>query len=275
MGLLLVLLVFAAGVCTLSSILYAYEAGNTRPPPLERPVTDMARAFASGVTALTLATVAYPTGYWGGLWRSRSSDPATKPTVILIHGLYHNPSAWLVIKPALLRSGYPRVHALAYNAFGAKTFEDIASELTRQVHALLDETPRIVLVGHSMGGLFVRRLLADPRISQAAMAAVTLGAPHHGSKMAALALLGTVGRSLLPDSPLFPALAALPDPPGVPKLNVVSPADDMVLPNASCSMAGESWSEIRTPPLSHIALLYHPPTIRRVISFLDVSGGAG
>jgi hypothetical protein len=61
----------------------------------------------------------------------------------------------------------------------------------------------------------------------------------------------------------------------VPKLNVVSPADDMVLPNASCSMAGESWSEIRTPPLSHIALLYHPPTIRRVISFLDVSGGAG
>lgn len=272
MGLLLAIAVFAVGVSVLSHTIYAYEAGNTHPPLLERPRLDLARAFVSGVAALFLACLAYPTGFVSTLWRSRQTGPATKPAVVLIHGLYHNPSAWILFKPALIRSGYTRVHALAYNTFGKKTFEDIATDLTRQIHALLDTTPRIVLAGHSMGGLLVRRLLADARIAGATTAAVTLGAPHHGSKMAALALLGTAGKSLLPDSPLFPALAALPDPHDVRKLNVVSPADDMVFPNASCSMAGQSWSEVRTPPLSHIALLYHPPTIRRMIGFFDECG---
>jgi pimeloyl-ACP methyl ester carboxylesterase len=233
----------------------------------------MAHAFVSGVAALLLAGRAYPAGFFRPQWRPRAAVPGTKPTVVLIHGLYHNPSAWIVFKPALIRSGYARVQALGYNSFGRKSFEDIAADLTRQVHALLDDSPRIVLAGHSMGGLFVRRLLADPRIAEAATAAVTLGAPHHGSRMAALVFAGAVGRSLLPDSPLFPALAGLPDPRDVPKLNIVSPADDMVHPNASCSMSGPSWSEVRTPPVSHVALLHHPAGIRRTIAFFDRCGG--
>lgn len=273
MGVLLAILAFAVGASFLSYTIYAYEAGNTRPPLLEHPGLDMAHAFVSGVAALFLAGLAYPAGFLPLLWRPRSAVSRTKPTVVLIHGLYHNPSAWIVFKPALIRSGYARVQALGYNSFGRKSFEDIAADLIRQVHALLDDSPRIVLAGHSMGGLFVRRLLADPRIAEAATAAVTLGAPHHGSRMAALAFAGAVGRSLLPDSPLFPALDALPDPLEVPKLNIVSPADDMVHPNASCSMSGPSWCEVRTPPVSHVALLHHPAGIRRTIAFFDRCGG--
>ncbi len=273
MGVLLAILAFAVGASFLSYTIYAYEAGNTHPPLLERPGLDMAHAFVSGVAALFLAGLAYPAGFLPLLWRPRPTASGTKPTVVLIHGLYHNPSAWILFKPALIRSGYSRVYAVGYNSFGRTSFEDIAADLTRQVHALLDETPRIVLAGHSMGGLFVRRLLADSRIAEAATAAVTLGAPHHGSRMAALAFVGAVGRSLLPDSPLFPALDALPDPLEVPKLNIVSPADDMVHPNASCSMSGPSWCEARTPPVSHVALLYHPAGIRRTIAFFQECGG--
>ncbi len=254
MGVLLAILAFAVGASFLSYTIYAYEAGNTRPPLLERPGLDMAHAFVSGVAALFLAGLAYPAGFFRPLWRPRSAVPGTKPTVVLIHGLYHNPSAWIVFKPALIRSGYARVQALGYNSFGRKSFEDIAADLTRQVHALLDDSPRIVLAGHSMGGLFVRRLLADPRIAEAATAAVTLGPRTTAAGWPPWCLPGPSAGRFCPIHRFFPALAGLPDPRDVPKLNIVSPADDMVHPNASCSMSGPSWSEVRTPPVSHVAL---------------------
>jgi len=255
-------------VCIVSYSLFTYESGNApdTTPPLPR--RDMVRAFCWGVGALFWATATFALGFFPFLWRPRGKAPTSRPGVVLIHGLYHTPAAWIVFGPALAMAGLGRSHALGYNSFGSRSFEDIARQLTVQVHAILDDTPRIALVGHSMGGLFIRRLLADPRIARAAVAAVTLGAPHHGSKMAALAFCSTVGRQLLPGSPLFRALEARPEAAAVQKLNIISPADDMVLPNASSAMAGDGWSTLYVPPMSHIALLYHPTVIRETAAFL-------
>jgi hypothetical protein len=33
-------------------------------------------------------------------------------------------------------------------------------------------------------------------------------------------------------------------------------------------MAGDGWSTVNTPPMSHIALLYHPTVIRETAAFL-------
>ncbi|NDY56817.1 alpha/beta fold hydrolase [Desulfovibrio sulfodismutans] len=268
MPLLFAILISAVVVCIVSYSLFTYESGNApdTTPPLPR--RDMVRALCWGVGAFCWATLTLPLGFFPFLWRPRGKAPTSRPGVVLIHGLYHTPGAWIIFAPALAMAGLGRSHALGYNSFGTRSFEDIATRLIAQVHAILDDTPRIALVGHSMGGLFIRRLLADPRIARATVAAVTLGAPHHGSKMAALAFCSTVGRQLLPVSPLFPALAARPEAVAVHKLNIVSPADDMVLPNASSAMTGEGWTTWHTPPMSHVALLYHPAVIRQTAAFL-------
>jgi len=268
MPLVSAILIVAVALCIVSYSLFAYESGNApdTTPPLSR--RDMVRAFCWGVGALVLAALTLPLGLFPFLWRPRGKAPTAQPGVVLIHGLYHTPGAWIVSGPALAWAGLGRWHALGYNSFGARSFEDIARQLTAQVHTVLDGTPRIALVGHSMGGLFIRRLLADPRIARATVAAVTLGTPHHGSKVAALSFSSRAGRQLLPASPLFPALAALPEAAGVPKLNIVSPADDMVLPNASCAITGAGWSTWTSPAVSHVGLLYHAGVIRRAIAFL-------
>lgn len=259
-------------VCLITLILHRYESANDpagTPPLSGRAVLS---AWGWGIVALCLAGAFYPLGFFRFLWRPRGKAPAGRPGIVLLHGLYHNPSAWTVFSPALARAGFGRTRALFYNSFGSRCFEDIAVRLVAEIHAILHDTPRIVLVGHSMGGLLVRRLLADERIARATAAAVTIGAPHHGSRMAALALVGRPGRELLPDSPLFPALDALPQTPQTPKLNILSPADDMVLPTASCRTHGPGWTHWQSPPLTHVCLLHHPAVIRTTVDFLKSRG---
>jgi hypothetical protein len=265
---LIAVLAAAVAVCCITLVLFRYESVNA--PETTPPLTGQAMltAWGLGVAVLFVAGLAYPLGFLRLLRRPRGAASAGRPEIVLLHGLYHNPSAWLFFAPALARGLGCRTRILGYNSFGAASFEDIARDLTSQVHDILDNSPRIMLVGHSMGGLLVRRLAADERIARATAAAVTLGAPHHGSKVAALAVVGRAGRQLLPDSPLFPQLAALPSPQTVPILNIISPADDMVLPNASCRMAGPGWTAWKCPPASHMALLHHPAVIRTTVDFL-------
>lgn len=275
MPILAAILVFSVAACAISYSLFVYEATNAPDTTRPLPPGSLLPAFLWGVGAMALTILAYPLGFVSFLWRPRGKRPTSRPEVVFLHGLYHTPAAWILFAPALAMAGLGRAHAPGYNSFGAKTFEDIARDMTSQVHAILDRSPRILLVGHSMGGLLVRRLLADPRIARATDAAVVLGAPHQGSKVAALAPCGRSGRQLLPGSPLFSELAALPDPDDLSKLNILSPADDMVLPNASCAFPGPGWTPWTSPPVSHVGLLYHPGVIRRVADFFKTSAATG
>ena len=105
--------------------------------------------------------------------------------------------------------------------------------------------------------------MAVPDIGERVRLAVTLGTPHRGSKLAALAL-GGLGRSLLPASPLLARLDSLPDPPGAARYALVSPLDNMVIPLDGLRIDRPGWTTEVTVPVSHIAMLYHPAIVARV-----------
>jgi len=42
----------------------------------------------------------------------------------------------------------------------------------------------------------------------------------------------------------------------------------MVLPQEALRSRQAGWEYLETPPISHVSLLYHRPTARRVIEFL-------
>lgn len=275
LGLLIGLgLVFAL----LTTAFYLYETANSPPPsfaPDERGPSagTVAAGLATAFAAHVAISVIYPLGLSRAPRRLLGRNGNAGPQVICIHGLYHNASAWLPAKRLLRRSGLGPVTLLSYSSFGTG-FEALADRLAGEVEALLDQNGPAVLLGHSLGGLFIRALVARPDIGPRVKAAATLGTPHQGSKLAALAV-GGLGRSIIYQSPLIERLAALPEPEGLPRLCLVSPADDMVMPLSALEPVRPGWKVVVTAPVSHVFMLCHPPTLRLAIDFLSQASRDG
>jgi pimeloyl-ACP methyl ester carboxylesterase len=252
--------------------LFVRSLRRRRPPAFlggcrDRPAACLAWGVATSLASQTALVLTYPLGPLAGR-PDRTGPPAAPgtPTVVCLHGLYHNAAAFLALRPALVRAGLPHVLCLDYSSFGA-AFETVAQGLLVRLRRELPPDAPLLFLGHSLGGLLARRLAAEPDIGRRTLALVTLGAPHRGSELAALAV-GRLGRGLVPGAPLFAALAALPDPPGAALLSLASPVDNMVIPLDGLVAGRPGWREEATPPVSHVAMLYHPAVTGRAAAFL-------
>lgn len=199
--------------------------------------------------------------------RPRPPLAGTGPVVICLHGLYHNPAAFVLLHPLLARMGFDRVLCPGYPSLGPD-FETVARTLLRWLRAEVPARAPLAFVGHSLGGLLARRLAAEPDLAWRTHAIVTLGTPHGGSGLARLAI-GRLGRALVPGGPLATLAAQLPDPPGAVLLSLASPVDNLVVPQAGLVVGRPTWREEATPPVSHTALLGHPRVLIRVAACLE------
>lgn len=263
-------LLLALVVTGVTYALFGLSLTAKRPPRFTRACRgNVAAALARGVgTSLVSQLAMFLTYPLGPVIRARSRTRAApgEPLVVCLHGLYHNRSAFLAIRPALVRSGLPQVLCLSYRCLGTDFEAEAVRLLATLRQDVSDQTP-LLFLGHSLGGLFLRRMLAEPDIGRRTLAAVTLGSPHRGSALAALAI-GSLGRSLRPGDPLFASLGALSDPPGVEFLALASPVDNMVIPLDGLDIGRPAWLEETTQPVSHVAMLYHPAVISRAVGFL-------
>lgn len=274
--LLLVLLATGTFVSGLTYTFFWYESFHN-PHPSHRRLCSGPRGLAFCILAGFLSSVAsqimvcltYPLGLTRRFWKPPSSAKCARPPVLLVHGLYHNASAWYLYKWWLRRRGFEKVFTWSYNTFKYDFWEltDQLKDQVREATGLCGGEPA-VLIGHSMGGLLTRAAIADPATARQVQAVVTLGTPHQGSKLAALAF-GRLGRSIIHDGPLVKRLSTLKCPTDMPKLNLYSPLDNMVLPTSSLEMPEEGWVQAETAPISHVSMLYHVPTVRLVMDFLD------
>jgi len=119
-----------------------------------------ALAFVDSVWSLWITMLALPFGWLAArpMCKSASrSRQAGKPAVILVHGLYHNPAAWFVMRRRLARAGFDQVRCYGYFSFG-RDFADIAGGLARLMLQAAQDSPggRVLLLGHSLGGLLIR-----------------------------------------------------------------------------------------------------------------------
>lgn len=234
-----------------------------------REVWWVFRGIFTGSLAVALVLVTFPLGWLGR--RSRCSETqGSHPPVLLIHGLYHNAGAWLFYRRWLKRAGYFCVDTFQYSSWGT-SFDELTGDLVGVIDGLYVRCGKpVILIGHSLGGLLARACAQDPSSRGKIGALVTLGSPHQGSKLAALAL-GGLGRSLIHRGPLIAAMERRTTPPFLPRLAVVSPVDNMVLPNEAMRVSGEEWEYHHTPPISHVSMLYHAPTSGVVVEFLRSS----
>lgn len=121
-----------------------------------------------------------------------SRSPASKPTIILVHGAFADSSSWNRVIPLLQKDGYP-VIAAANPLRGVRADAD-------GVAAVVQSVPGpVVLVGHSYGGSVISEA-GEGAVNVKALVYVAAFAPDEGET--ALTLTGK-----FPGSTLGPTLA--------------------------------------------------------------------
>lgn len=163
------------------------------------------REVASGVVAGAL----YPLGWLdrgpGGRVRATAASGATDTPVLLVHGFLANKSNWWFVERELRTAGFGEIHAMNYSPRAADV-DRLAEICVLRAHEVMAATgaDRIHLVGHSLGGMVIRKAVQTLGLVEAA-SVVTVATPHGGVDLARLGGLtghrNTIGVQLRPGSP--------------------------------------------------------------------------
>jgi pimeloyl-ACP methyl ester carboxylesterase len=229
-------------------------------PAVSLVLRTLFSSFLGSIYALLTSVFNFPQQ---GLHPESESGP-DRQIIVLIHGLYHNRKAWILYSRWLRKAGFHNIYTWSYFSFG-RDFKTLSQDLIQDLHHLANTHPegRIVLIGHSLGGLLIKSVLTDPVASERIGLVITLGTPHQGTVLAQLAL-GRLGQSLQFGSEFVHSLAEDNANPSINKVSIYPPLDTMVAPIQGLRPIESGWTEILTPPVAHISLLFHRPTARRI-----------
>ena len=220
---------------------------------LRQITKDIARATVSAGISLIIAICTRPFTFLCNLPLIRQNGSNTP--ILMTHGLYHNKAAWLVMRYRLNLAGFSSLHAWQYNSF-TTSYPELVLELRDIISKLhLESGKKVILIGHSLGGLLSCGSAQDPKIEKMCAGIITLGTPYRGSGLAAIAI-GRLGRSLHPQSNLFNGDNKISYPRSISKTAIISPTDELVLPWSNLEPVADEWNIKRTRALGHVAMLY-------------------
>jgi triacylglycerol esterase/lipase EstA (alpha/beta hydrolase family) len=211
---------------------------------------------------------------WQARWLRPDPEPVPTPRVpvILLHGYIANRGYFRPLVRRLEARGIAPIFVpTASGVF--YPIERYADELHRHVERVAAGTgqPRMVLVGHSMGGLVARAYVAKHGAARVARV-VTLGSPHRGSWLACLGP-GANAREMLPGSAFLAELERHEAQAGSPvAASIYSPHDNMVMPQAAARVEGAR--NVSIPGLGHISMLASPRVVQALLAELAEGGAA-
>jgi triacylglycerol lipase len=200
----------------------------------------------------------FPT-FWMGEDKSLPSAPGAVP-VVLVPGYCCNSAMWFDLARDLKEAG--RTVATVDLDWPFADIDRLADNLDEHIMRVkaLTGASKVLLVGHSMGGLVARARLAR-RGGDDVVGLITLNTPHHGSELARFAP-GPSGRQMRPDSEWLAALNAKESP--VPVHVFWSGRDEFVSPPESARIDGAV--EICAPLCGHVSVLSEPEVLQRVLT---------
>ena len=212
-----------------------------------------------------------------GLGRPETSDPG-QPAVVMVHGLYHNSSAWRSLKKRFQRQGVLNWYTWSYPSFG-RSFKDVVQDCTRALHQVASAHPEagLIVIGHSLGGLILRQALCDPGVKSRVLALITLGTPHQGTRTARMGI-GSLAKGLVPDGSIIQYVRNSGCTQGTKAVSLFSSLDTMVVPASGLRISEPGWQEVETAPTTHVAMLFNQSvgdTVLEVVSNVQCPGSNG
>ena len=275
------LLLWSIIIASFTYMMFWIEAGNS---PYRARVEELAggnvralllRGVLLSTYSQMLSIIINPLYFWRGLWNPKTDPASPLPTVILIHGLYHNPSGWLFYRHWLRQAGFTNIFA-----WPRLVWKDSIDDLLPMLDAWIMDRTRdiadkpIVIIGHSIGGVIARAYAQRPNPARKIAGVVTLSSPHQGSKLAALGM-GKASQDIRRGAPFLKRLEAAGTRADIPHLAVYSPIDNMVIPAESQKVKQPGWTHLETAPVSHIYMLYHKAAAEDVLRFALSAGRGG
>ena len=212
----------------------------------------------------------YTVGLLAQRWLAPRDPPRVAPgvlPVVFVHGILCNAGVWHRMLAALARQGMANLYTLNL-APPLASMDRFARQLAERVEeaCLAAGTGQAIIVAHSMGGLVARAWIA--RLGGAARAArlVTLGSPHHGSRLARGFPARWAGE-LLCGSEWLARLAGE----TVPITSIYSSADEFVAPQESPRLEGAR--NVPLERLGHLELLRSREVLRLLAAEIATARG--
>ncbi len=245
-----------------------YERANARPELIERRFTSRGLFIACWLlvqetVCLLVTLLLRPVGWFPA--RLPSKQHGGMPPVILLHGLFQNRSCMSWLQRRLRTAGYRQV--ISINTPPSRDLENLTELLAKKVDELRIrlKIDKVILVGHSMGGLIARNYVQNRGGTAYVERVVTLGSPHRGSKLAPFAL-SSMGKSLLPGSEFIRQFNDIAWPQEIPIVTIYTRYDNIVMPADLARMPGARAVEL--DGMGHTALLFHPRALQAVVDAL-------
>lgn len=216
-------------------------------------------------------------------WRSRPDEQHPYP-IVLLHGTGKSKSDWALLGGELRELGFA-VYAPDFGHRATGPMAESAEQIAAYMDALLTMTAakKVILVGHSQGGLLARMWAAQPGNAGRVHQIISLSTPHFGTRPGGIiapmvrteqasrtmhtlitGIFGPAGTDMLGDSSLVEALNAggglLP---GVIYSNIATRGDAIVQPVESCFLEGENCvnlfvqGEKTLPLVRHDEMAFH------------------
>jgi triacylglycerol lipase len=211
------------------------------PPVRRRLLLGILAVVAAAVLAAVVLVVVNRTGSSAAAGPVRQDEPGP---VLLVPG-YGGSTSALDVLAGRLRSAGRQASVVRLPGDGTGELRDQASVLDRAARAAIaGGAPSVDVVGYSAGGVVARLWATDDGGAAIARRIVTLGAPHHGTDIAALAgsLLPdqcpTECAELAPNSDLLTQLNAHKTPAGPVWVSVWTEQDQVVTPPDSARLDG-------------------------------------
>ena len=198
-------------------------------------------------------------------------DPVAASTpIILLHGYFHNRSAFVIMRRSLKKFGFRSVDTMNYNVIGHDV-QELAAQLAVHVDEILERTgaTHVHLIGHSLGGLVARYYIQKLGGHEKVHTCITLGTPHRGTH-AAWVGRGKTARQLRPGSLLLRQIARSARAMPVRFISFYSNLDSLVLPASNAKITEPSLRarNIFVKDLGHLSLLISRPLIRSIAEIL-------
>ena len=185
--------------------------------------------------------------------------------ILLVPGFVSNRGMWVRFRRRLAAANVGPVYTVTLEPMTGSIDEMVASLECRIDEVLLASGQEsIIVVAHSLGGLVTRAYMSHAGAKRIARL-ITLGSPHHGTRLAGMGLLESA-QQMKYQGPWLEMLAEseAARPPAVPTLSIYTLNDDLVYPPESSVLA---WAEnVPVSAVGHVGLMFSASVANRVIA---------
>lgn len=189
--------------------------------------------------------------------------------ILLVHGYFSNRGMWWRFRRMLVGARVGPVYAITLSPLWG-SIDQMLVGLRQKIDAIAAETgqSQLIIVAHSMGGLASRAYMAESPANVARVKQfITIGSPHHGTRMAAMGF-GQCVFEMREGSAWIAALERAEE--GMthpPTLSIYTINDDLVVPAESAKL---SWAgNVATEGVGHVALLFSKSVAQQVIARIE------